>query len=129
MASAESSDCELDRLFWLFGSTLPSASKENNTVHLKPCLLRTCAIIGMDSSDLYSSSPARKTRCLPLPGPSPPAKTRWSAGWAAWRWAADKHMSVSWVSVDFMVEMVIVGETIISWLNGESFNQLGIMGE
>src|SRR6185369_16477083 len=52
----------------------------NNTVHLKPWFLASSrARAGSVSSERYSWSPARKTMCFPLPGPSVPSKTSGAA--------------------------------------------------
>ena len=74
MRSAESSASSPGMLSLTMGSIVPSLGlTANSTVHLNPWWRdRIRAIRGIDSSDLYDSSPVMKTMCFPLPGPSPP---------------------------------------------------------
>ena len=76
-ASAESIASAPERLPAALGLIVPSASAEKSTVVSKPCFsARILAISGIASSERYSSSPASKTTCLPLPAPSPPVNLR-----------------------------------------------------
>jgi hypothetical protein len=64
----------LSVVFGLISPVFLSIAK--STVHLKPWWVeRILPSWGIVSSDRYSSSPLRRTTCLPLPGPSPPSKT------------------------------------------------------
>src|SRR5437588_6045339 len=72
-------------LLLTLGLIVPSlGSMANSTVHLKPWrLARIFASCGSASSERYSSSPLTRTTCLPLPGPSPPAKVSHGSAAAA----------------------------------------------
>jgi hypothetical protein len=67
MMSAVSRASEPERDLPLLGLIVPSASRANRTVVLKPWRwLRIFASIGSASSLRYSSSPERSTTCLPF---------------------------------------------------------------
>ena len=84
------------------GSIVPLVGlMANSTVHLNPCrTARIFASIGSASSERYSSSPLRKTMCLPLPGPCLPSYTTPSAAPVSYHltnirdFSTDKHRKV-----------------------------------